>query len=212
MSQSTKNPNDPKKQGRHNFDGIQEDDNDMPKWWVNLFIITIVFSALYMAWYHLPMFAAKSLEAEYQEAAEKDAENKATEVATQLATNPGDGFDYREALEKAEIVASGRDAYQTTCAACHGVDGGGTVGPNLTDKYWLNGGSFASIEKTISEGVAEKGMPGWGPVLGNEKVRDVAVFVMSLKGTTPAAPKEPQGIEFVEQPEGEEHLEEQDDE
>lgn len=178
----------------HEFDGIQEYDNDMPRWWVNLFILCIIFSVLYFAWYHLPFFPSKSLLDEYNFAAK----TAATEADERREKSAQEGFDYKAALQDATLVSRGKEAFVTTCSPCHANDGGGSVGPNLTDAFWIHGGSPAKIEATINNGAIEKGMPAWGPILGIDKVRETTVYVMTLKGTKPATPKEPQGVEEVE--------------
>lgn len=187
-SQDNKN-NDEKR--HHEFDGIQEYDNDMPKWWVNLFIITIIFSVLYFTWYHLPFFPSRSLIDEYYQAA------KATAAETELrrAQSGSESFDYDAARKDSALLERGKEAFITNCSPCHAADGGGGVGPNLTDNFWLYGGKPANIESTISNGAAEKGMPAWGPILGDDKVREVAAFVMTLKGTKSLNPKAAQGKE-----------------
>jgi cytochrome c oxidase cbb3-type subunit 3 len=93
----------------------------------------------------------------------------------------------------ASAIASGQKVYQNTCASCHGPDGGGIIGPNLTDEFWLHGASAAEIHRTITEGVLDKGMPAWGKMLPPGDVENVTAYVASLRGTKPANPKPPQG-------------------
>ena len=175
----------------HEFDGIQEYDNDMPRWWLNLFILTIGFSVLYFAWYHLPFFPSQSLLDEYNLAA-KTAAVAATEQREKAEKS---GFDYHAALQDAALIGRGKETFTTNCSPCHAVDGGGGVGPNLTDNFWIYGGSGPKIEATINNGAVEKGMPAWGPILGIDKVRESTAYIMTLKGTKPATAKEPQGVE-----------------
>lgn len=175
----------------HEFDGIREYDNDMPKWWVNLFIITIIFSVLYLAWYHLPFFPSKSLldeyESAYKIAAEANLEKKVLAAKS--------SFDYGAAIKDQAVLARGKETFTSTCSPCHAVDGGGGVGPNLTDNFWIHGGSPEKIEEIILKGAPEKGMPSWEPVLGIDKIRETATYVVTLRGTKPAVAKEPQGTE-----------------
>jgi cytochrome c oxidase cbb3-type subunit III len=91
------------------------------------------------------------------------------------------------------ILAAGRATYAATCASCHAANGGGQVGPNLTDPYWVHGGGPEQILRSIREGWADKGMPAWGPQLGEEKVREVTAYVISLRGTNVPGGKSPQG-------------------
>jgi cytochrome c oxidase cbb3-type subunit 3 len=91
------------------------------------------------------------------------------------------------------VVTSGKDIFAAACAPCHGADGGGRIGPNLTDAYWLHGGSPESIQRSVHDGWVDKGMPAWGPSLGEYRVREVAAYVVSLRGTNVAGGKPPQG-------------------
>lgn len=91
------------------------------------------------------------------------------------------------------VIDTGKAVFIKNCVACHAPDGGGLVGPNLTDKYWIHGGSIRDIFKTIKYGVPAKGMITWQPVLSPEQIRDVACYILTLQGTTPANPKAPEG-------------------
>jgi cytochrome c oxidase cbb3-type subunit 3 len=90
-------------------------------------------------------------------------------------------------------IDNGAKMYQEKCAVCHVNDGGGAVGPNLTDAYWLHGGDVKSIFKTIKYGVPAKGMIAWQNTFNGKQMQELASFVKSLQGTTPAKPKDPQG-------------------
>ncbi|MCX6126232.1 MAG: c-type cytochrome, partial [Proteobacteria bacterium] len=111
----------------------------------------------------------------------------------------GGAFDYTLAVNDGGMVERGKETYTSTCSPCHGPDGGGVVGPNLTDEFWIHGGTPEKIQALISEGAVEKGMPSWEPVLGLDKVRELTVYVMTLKGTKPVTPKDPQGAKEVTQ-------------
>lgn len=186
--------NQPKPEGEHNkprghvFDGIFEYDNDLPRWWVYLFVLTIIFAVGYMAWYHSGLFESHSLEAEYAQA-----KGEASAAATTAAAGQGDSFDYAAASKDEAKMAAAKQTFQSTCAPCHGLMGSGVVGPNLTDDFWLHGHTTQDIEKVIAEGALEKGMPGWKDILGAEQVRYLTAYVYSLQGTNPPDPKAPQG-------------------
>jgi cytochrome c oxidase cbb3-type subunit 3 len=91
-------------------------------------------------------------------------------------------------------LAAGKQTFCNTCAPCHRVDGGGNIGPNLTDDYWIHGSSPQEIVHTITTGVPDRGMPTWGQTLTPEQIGRVAAYVISLHGTHPAHPKGPQGV------------------
>jgi len=174
----------------HSYDGIQEFDNPMPRWWVYLFWATIIFSILY--WINVPGFGiGKGRIADYDRAmaaaAAADAKRKAAEPA-------GASGEQLAAMTKDQsVLALGKQAFGQNCAACHRADGGGQIGPNLTDDYWLHGGALEQIHKTIADGVLEKGMPPWGKVLKPNQLDAVVAYVYTLRGTNPPNPKAPQG-------------------
>lgn len=168
----------------HEYDGIKEYDNDLPPWWLWLFYICIGFGVVYMVYYHMGFgpTQAQEYEQEMQAAALQRQALEANAGAVELAF-----------LTDAASLEAGKAIYVANCAACHAADGGGTVGPNFTDKYWLHGNKVADIVKIISKGVPEKGMIPWEKTLNPTQILQVASFVKSLEGTTPANAKEPQG-------------------
>jgi cytochrome c oxidase cbb3-type subunit 3 len=89
-------------------------------------------------------------------------------------------------------VAEGKTVFLSTCAACHAQQGQGLVGPNLTDKFWIHGNAPKDLASTVINGWPEKGMPPWGKVLGEDKVRKVVAFVLTIKNTNVPG-KAPQG-------------------
>jgi cytochrome c oxidase cbb3-type subunit 3 len=173
----------------HVFDEIYEYDNDMPVWWVNLFWITIIYAGAYLAWFHVPGFPGGGLIAEYEVASQRlDLAKQRAEEAARAK-----GFDFKVAAKDPDYVAEGKATYLATCAACHGPEGQGLIGPNLTDNFWVHGKSFAKLEQVVLKGVLEKGMPPWQDALGLAKVRQVLTFIATLQGTAPPNPKEAQG-------------------
>ena len=174
----------------HNYDGIQEYDTPMPRWWVYIFWITIVFSVLY--WLNVPGFGiGKGRIANYN----RDMAVAAAAAARREAAQPASASpEQLSALTKdASALALGKQAFGQNCAACHRLDAGGQIGPNLTDDYWLHGAAIEQIRKTVSDGVLEKGMPPWGKVLKPAQLDAVVAYVFTLRGTNPPNPKEPQG-------------------
>lgn len=170
----------------HEYDGIQEYDNPMPRWWVNMFWATIIFSIIY-AINVGPIGSGEGWIAIYENdmAAfrERFPDGAPTADAGQLAALANDPA----------ALASGQAVYGQMCAACHGAGGEGTIGPNLTDDYWLHGASLPEILHTVSAGVPARGMPAWDKMLKPEEVNSVVVYVASLRGTDPANPKAPEG-------------------
>ncbi len=180
----------------HNYDGIRELDNHMPPWWKWLFYATIIWGIGYLIVYHVTDSLPLS-DDEYAASVEKAAEQK----AKLLAANPPAVIDEKTLsyVHDEEIIKKGRTIYVTNCASCHMPDGQGSIGPNLVDDYWLHGGSIQDIYAVIKNGVQEKGMIPWGPVLSPEQIRDVSFYIKSIKGTNPANPKAPQGELYVEE-------------
>ena len=100
-------------------------------------------------------------------------------------------------LSEAEAdLAVGKEAYLQNCVTCHGADGQGGVGPNLTDQYWLHGGDVKAVFKTIEYSIPEKGMVSWQNNFTPKQMQQLTSFILSLEGTEPANTKEPQGDFF----------------
>ncbi|MFZ5480425.1 MAG: c-type cytochrome [Myxococcota bacterium] len=149
-------------------DGIDEYDNDLPAWWVGLFVVSIAFAVVYTVDYHFVSGRSEAAEYEAEVAAAELRWPKPTVTAVVEVTP--------------ELIAKGREVYTANCAGCHGAELKGAVGPNLTDAEWIHGGTLPDITKTITDGVPEKGMLTWGPILGPEKISQVAAYVYSSGG------------------------------
>jgi cytochrome c oxidase cbb3-type subunit 3 len=172
----------------HDYDGIRELDNALPPWWKYGFYFTIVVAVIYIFNFHV-FGTGKNPEQEY---AAEMAEGKRQEEAYKARTK--DLVDENNiTLADADGIAAGKTLYNTSCVACHAADGGGGIGPNLTDNYWLHGGSMNDIYKTIKIGYPEKGMQSWQAMYSPVQMRNITSFVKSLQGTKPANPKAPQG-------------------
>ena len=143
----------------HNYDGIQELDNNLPRWWVWLFYITIVFSAVYLIYYHVAR-AGDLQAAEYDKEMKAGAAVKAAAMSHFEANIPT-----LTPSTDAAVLEDGRQTYAKFCAPCHRADGGGLVGPNLTDNYWIHGSNYVDTVKVIWNGVPAKGMITWKTVL-----------------------------------------------
>ncbi|NBL64034.1 c-type cytochrome [Flavobacterium sp. NST-5] len=179
----------------HDYDGIQELDNDLPPWWKNLFYACIIFGVIYMAKYHI--FGSPSQSEEFQvEMAE------AKLAVEEYKKNAKDLIDAESVtlLTDASEIAAGKKVFETNCVACHRPDGGGSIGPNLTDEHWILGGGIKNIFHTISEGGRDgKGMVAWKGTLKPSEIQQVASYVISLKGTNPTDAKAPEGDLYIEE-------------
>ena len=176
----------------HDYDGIKELDNALPPWWKWGFYFTVVVAVIYMFRFHVSKTGPTPLQ-------EYDHEMKIAaakmEIFRQISR---EAFDEKTVtLADAAGIAAGKKIYTGTCFPCHGANGeGNAVGPNLTDKYWLHGGSLGNVFKTISIGVPDKGMQAWGKTFSPTDIKNLSSFVLSLQGTNPANAKAPQGNLF----------------
>lgn len=180
----------------HDFDGIEELDNPPPPWWKWGFVLSVVIGIIYLWRYDI----AKTAPNQYQELAisTEKADKAVQEYLAKSAANVDENTVVY--LDDATNIAAGQQIFVTVCAACHNADGGGNeVGPNLTDDYWLHGGSIKDIFVTIKYGVPEKGMRSWKDDYSPQQIAQLSSFVKSLKGTTPATARAPQGELYVEE-------------
>lgn len=172
----------------HDYDGIKELDNVLPPWWLYGFYITIAIGVFYTT--KVVYFGA------YKQADELNTEisESNTQIELYKKEHP-ELFKTNVVLfSDATNLAAGKKIFETICIACHMIDGGGGIGPNLTDDHWILGGGIETIYHTISEGGRPgKGMIAWKATLKPEERQQVASYVISLQGSTPANPKELQG-------------------
>lgn len=176
----------------HNYDGIRELDNHLPPWWTAFFYLTIVFGVIYMLVYHV--FNMAPLPGELYDISVAEAKAEAAERLAE-AGEEGAGIDESSVTfsDEPAVIDNGKQIYDMQCASCHRNDGGGNIGPNLTDQYWLHGGSISDIFRAVKYGVPEKGMISWEPLLSPEQMRDVSSYILTLVGTDPPNAKAPQG-------------------
>jgi len=174
----------------HNYDGITELDNHLPPWWKWLFYVTIIWGVFYLLTYHI--FNSLPLQT-----TEYNTEVASAELEMQKlnAANPGAKIDEAtvEATTDAKMLENGKSTFLNTCSSCHRKDGGGDIGPNLTDEYWKHGGSIKNVFKTVNNGVPGTNMVAWGGVMSPEAIRNVASYVLTLQGSNPANPKKAEG-------------------
>ena len=179
----------------HNYDGIKELDNNLPPWWLYGFYATIIFAAVYLLRYHVFDGPTQIDELETELADAK----VAIETYKKTAKNLVD-INTVTVLTDAADLKAGQTIFETNCAACHMVDGGGGIGPNLTDEYWILGGGIKNVFKAVSEGGRSgKGMIAWKTQLKPLEMAQVSSYVLTLEGTTPANPKAPEGDVWVDE-------------
>jgi cytochrome c oxidase cbb3-type subunit 3 len=178
----------------HNYDGIKELDNDLPPWWKYGFYASIIFAVLYLVNYHI-----------------LDGDTQIDELQTDIAQAKIDIEEYKKTaknlvdfdtvtlLADASDLNNGKNIFETNCVACHKADGGGGIGPNLTDRNWILGGGIKNVFKTISEGGRDgKGMVAWKQSLKPSEMAQVASYVLQFQSTTPAEPKVSEGAIWVD--------------
>jgi len=169
----------------HEYDGIRELDNKLPRWWVWLFYITIAFAAVYMVYYQVLKIGTLS-------AGEYDAEMKAGNQLKAAAMGKFEaGIPSLQPASDPIILENGRQTYGKFCAPCHRTDGGGLVGPNLTDDYWIHGSNYCDTVTTIWNGVPAKGMITWKATLKPDEIQAVASYIYTLRGAKLATPGKP---------------------
>ncbi|QNH61694.1 cbb3-type cytochrome c oxidase N-terminal domain-containing protein [Hymenobacter sediminicola] len=170
----------------HDYDGIHEFDNDLPPWWKYSFYATIIFAVTYVGYYHVAQ-AGQLQGAEYETEM-----RQAALLVSPDADDPNKLTTYQPLATPADL-SEGKSLFASNCAACHGQNAEGKVGPNLTDEYWLHGGEVNHVYKTVKFGVTSKGMVAWKGKLSGKQILQVSSYILSLQGTKPAGAKEPQG-------------------
>jgi len=212
----------------HDYDGIKELDNLLPRWWLYLFYFCILFSFVYMAYYHVlhigytsaeqyqqevnpkfhrttgfnpfPMFSFADYHSPW-EAPQLDRKRAdlmagrpvAEDVGPVVDTSP---IEFKEPLTDPTSIEAGKAVFTANCVACHGAQGQGGIGPNLTDRAWLHGNLFNDTVQTVVNGVPDKGMITWRGKLTPDEIHQVTSYIYTLRGTNPPNPKAPQGEEY----------------
>lgn len=176
----------------HAYDGIHELNNPVPAWFNFLFYGTIIFAVAYLFYYY-GGGNGQNQDQLYEAEIAKSIEEKA--IYLQKSANTVDEnsvkFD-----NTPTVLESGKTIFTGNCVVCHGPEGGGLIGPNLTDEFWLHGGGINNVFKTINYGVPEKGMISWEKTLTPKQISEVANYILSLEGTKPAGAKAPQGEKY----------------
>ena len=177
----------------HNYDGIQEYDNPMPAWWKNIFYLTIVWSGVYLVglgfgpiWDYDRELNEGQKELVAMRRAYEEAQPPVVITDEMLAA----------ALDNKEQLDLGKQAFNMNCATCHGDQGQGLIGPNLTDDHWLYGAKLTEIHRVVQDGTPN-GMPPWGKILSPDEMVGVIAYIDTMHGTNPPNAKEPQGEKVV---------------
>lgn len=172
----------------HDYDGIKELDNDLPPWWKYGFYMTIISSVVYLVGYHI----TNSFKLSNEEYAEQLSEGERMKQAyrNKMAMN----IDETNAqfLSDAAAIEKGKSIFAKNCVTCHGEKAEGKVGPNLTDDYWIYGGSAGNVFKTVKFGTS-KGMQAWKETMSPSDIQNVISFLHSIKGSNPPGALAPQG-------------------
>ncbi len=172
----------------HVYDGIVEHDNKLPLWWQLTLYGAVVFALVY--WFGRRLNAIATANETY---AQDVAAERAAEADRARARGTIDDDLLVTLSRDPATLTKGKATFAASCAPCHRADGGGNIGPNLTDAYWLHGSKPTDLFKVASDGVPAKGMPTWGPQLGQDRIESVVAFVLSLKDTNVPGGKAPQG-------------------
>lgn len=182
-------PSNDQNQVVHEYDGILEYDNRLPNWWLYTLYGCIAFAAGYWVYYHQLGIGDTPMETYTAEVA-REKEKKEAQASAMQPVTPELLLDLSRDTSTVEV---GKQAFAQMCAACHGPTGGGLIGPNLTDEYWIHGASPEKIYGVVRDGVLAKGMPAWGASLGEEKVRASVAYLLTLRNTKVAGGKAPEG-------------------
>jgi cytochrome c oxidase cbb3-type subunit 3 len=177
----------------HDYDGIRELDNVIPPWFTAAFALTVLFAGVYIYRYHIARSAPMQIEELRISMAKADLEHEAY-----LASQASSIDENSVTMMTGADLDAGKQVFTTLCAVCHKTDGGGLVGPNMTDDYWIHGGSLKDIFKTIKYGVPDKGMISWKTQLSPVQIAQVSNYIKTLQGTNPPDAKEKQGVLYVE--------------
>ncbi len=176
----------------HDFDGIRELDNRIPPWFNYLFAVTVLFAVIYALDYHVLGTSPLPTEEYNQEVAAADLMRRlriASEGEIDEAT--------LAVLTDGASLKAGAERYEKYCVSCHGAKGEGLVGPNLTDAYWVHGGSVKDVYATIKNGVPAKGMISWKLVFTPKEMQQVSSYILGMQGTNPPGGKKPEGELYV---------------
>jgi cytochrome c oxidase cbb3-type subunit 3 len=176
----------------HEYDGIREYDNPLPRWWTWLFVLSIIFSLVYVGYYHIGI--GPTIHDKYQ----AEVAAHVARLLEQLGDIQADNATILEYSRNTEWMTATGGMFVGNCAQCHAPDGGGNIGPNLTDGHFINVKEPKDLFTVITEGVAGKGMQAWKDRLSEPQRILLAAYVASLRGTTPSRGKAAEGSRIPE--------------
>lgn len=182
----------------HEYDGIKELDNPVPIWFNAMFYASVAFGVVYLLVYHVFGWGLNQDEEYVREMAK--AEKERQEWLAQAANNIDESNV--EVDLRPEVISAGMALYTLNCAVCHGASGEGGIGPNMADDYWIHGGEIEDIFSVVKYGVLDKGMVPWEQSMTPGQIAEVSNYILSLRGTNPPNPKEPQGEKVEYRSEG----------
>lgn len=177
----------------HVYDDIRELDNRIPPWFNYLFALTVVFAFVYMIDYHVIETSKLSADEYAEEMVAATLQRK-----IMLASGGTINENTLVALTDEASLKEGAENFNKFCISCHGLQGGGLVGPNLTDEYWIHGGGIKNVYSTIKKGVPSKGMISWELVFSQKQIQNLGSYIVSLQGTNPIGGKGPEGQKYSE--------------
>jgi cytochrome c oxidase cbb3-type subunit III len=170
----------------HEYDGIIEHDNQLPRWWLFTLFGAMAFAVVYWLAYHTSDALPSLRETYAADWAQRETQRKERE-----AKQPITGEELVALSKDPAAVARGITLFTNTCAACHGQKAEGLVGPNLTDNAWVHGGAPTDIYRVVAEGVIPKAMPAWRDTLGVQATKEVTAFLLTIQNTNvPGKPPE----------------------
>jgi cytochrome c oxidase cbb3-type subunit 3 len=169
----------------HEYDGIRELDNDLPPWWTWLFVITIVFAIVYL----IRLFVFSSDDLIQQSEYNKEMAQAASMLPSQIQTS---AIEFKVLTDQTSLT-NGKTIFDKICSVCHLMDGGGLVGPNMTDDHWIHGNTMEEMFNIVTNGVLDKGMISYKDQYSPQQRLEVLSYILTLHGSKPANPKAPQG-------------------
>ncbi len=172
----------------HKYDGIEEYDNPTPGWWVFLFVASCFYAVFYFVYYHCSL-EDRSIHEHYEQALAENLQLQFADIGELSQDVP----TLLRLMQDPDLLTVGKSTFKANCVSCHGADGAGLVGPNLTDEQWKNVKSLHDIIHVVNDGAGNGAMPGWKTRLHPNEVVLVSAYVASLRGNNLPGPRPPEG-------------------